>query len=708
MTTKVKLLDDTVIIPTGSVATTQGASDNTTKVATTAYVTTALANLADSAPSTLNTLNELAAALGDDANYSTTTTNAIAAKLPLAGGTLTGNLTFNKEDPNITLSDSSSSRTLSTFVDNNNSVIRSSGQMLLQIGSESAITIGSNKKVGIGEASPLGNLHVKLQDTGASANASANLLVLEGTENGMSILSSTSGAGYILFGDSGDTAAGGMLYDHSANRIRFRTNSAWDKMSIGDGSVGIMNNVADTVASANNRPGLVVGTGSGNAGITLYASGEGAIRFADASSGAGSYAGGIDYVHSDDSIRIYGGGTGVEKMRITTAGQIRGVPLGVATPTFAFTNDTDTGMTRPTGDTLQFVTGGTARVRISSGGSLLVGRDVENSSASGHRFTSTGFAAHIVANDYPLLLNRLSSDGPLLTFRKDSSTVGAVDSYGGIIQFGQGNVNLKFSNANDAIIPANDSGSNNNAAIDLGLAGVRFKDLFLSGTANANNLAITSVSGSNKSVTITRTSGAEAVNLAEMLSHNALQILNKSGGSYLNFAGNAARTDIQAQSNSSTAEDIALNPYGGNVLIGTTTPLANSVLTVDGGIRFNHFSAGHGLNVVSNQGFNNSNTANACGSVYYKMFTINLYHNNGHTQALFLANGGGGVGYRFTSINAGDNSIRNGIQDFNLTTIGSSPNTFRIQISNGGGALTVSRTSGSGSFSVSVQVLAGG
>ena len=74
-------------------ATTQSASDNTTKVATTAYVSTAIANLADSAPSTLNTLNELAAALGDDANYATTTTNAIAAKLPLAGGTMTGTLT---------------------------------------------------------------------------------------------------------------------------------------------------------------------------------------------------------------------------------------------------------------------------------------------------------------------------------------------------------------------------------------------------------------------------------------------------------------------------------------------------------------------------------------------------------------------------------------------------------------------------------------
>ena len=71
------------------------AGDNDTTVASTAFVSTAIANLADSAPSTLNTLNELAAALGDDANFSTTVTNSIATKLPLAGGTMTGNLTVN-------------------------------------------------------------------------------------------------------------------------------------------------------------------------------------------------------------------------------------------------------------------------------------------------------------------------------------------------------------------------------------------------------------------------------------------------------------------------------------------------------------------------------------------------------------------------------------------------------------------------------------
>jgi hypothetical protein len=62
--------------------------------ATTASVTTSIDNLIDASPGALNTLNELAAALGDDANFSTTVTNSIATKLPLAGGTMTGNLTL--------------------------------------------------------------------------------------------------------------------------------------------------------------------------------------------------------------------------------------------------------------------------------------------------------------------------------------------------------------------------------------------------------------------------------------------------------------------------------------------------------------------------------------------------------------------------------------------------------------------------------------
>lgn len=71
-------------VPTAPTAT---AGTNTTQIATTAFVLTEAANAAsaliDSAPATLNTLNELAAALGDDPNYATSISTALGNKQPL-------------------------------------------------------------------------------------------------------------------------------------------------------------------------------------------------------------------------------------------------------------------------------------------------------------------------------------------------------------------------------------------------------------------------------------------------------------------------------------------------------------------------------------------------------------------------------------------------------------------------------------------------
>ena len=86
--------DITGVLGSAVTGTTQSASDNSTKVATTAFVSTAINNLINGAPSALNTLNELAAAMNDNASFSTTVTNNLATKLALAGGEMTGNITF--------------------------------------------------------------------------------------------------------------------------------------------------------------------------------------------------------------------------------------------------------------------------------------------------------------------------------------------------------------------------------------------------------------------------------------------------------------------------------------------------------------------------------------------------------------------------------------------------------------------------------------
>lgn len=68
-----------------------------TNARTDARVAIGIANLIDSAPESLNTLNELAAALNNNADFGTTVVTSIAGKLSIAGGTMTGALILNAD-----------------------------------------------------------------------------------------------------------------------------------------------------------------------------------------------------------------------------------------------------------------------------------------------------------------------------------------------------------------------------------------------------------------------------------------------------------------------------------------------------------------------------------------------------------------------------------------------------------------------------------
>ena len=85
----------TPTLPTGTIATTQSVADNSTKVATTAFVRGEVTALVNSATATLDTLGEIATALGNDANLSTTLTTSIGLKAPLASPTFTGTVIGN-------------------------------------------------------------------------------------------------------------------------------------------------------------------------------------------------------------------------------------------------------------------------------------------------------------------------------------------------------------------------------------------------------------------------------------------------------------------------------------------------------------------------------------------------------------------------------------------------------------------------------------
>jgi len=94
----------------------------------------------------------------------------------------------------------------------------------------------------------------------------------------------------------------------------------------------------------------------------------------------------------------------------------------------------------------------------------------------------------------------------------------------------------------------------------------------------------------SKGFLLDRNSGSNAANLNEFSTHYSLSIKTRANGSYLNFAGDAAYSALQATdgAGSATAKNLHLNPWGGRVGIGTGVSTPGATLHVDasGGANF--------------------------------------------------------------------------------------------------------------------------
>ena len=140
--------------------------------------------------------------------------SSVVAGTGLSGGGTSGDVTINIEAAQPTITSLGTITTFrSTGIDDNADAL--------------AMTINSSENVGIGETVPLGKLHVKSADSGASVNAGHDEIVAEGSGNsGITILSGTSSNGAVLFGDSGNNADGYLNYDHTNRKIDFGTAGA--------------------------------------------------------------------------------------------------------------------------------------------------------------------------------------------------------------------------------------------------------------------------------------------------------------------------------------------------------------------------------------------------------------------------------------------------------------------------------------------------
>ena len=142
------------------------------------YVDTAIANLVDSAPANLDTLNELAAAINDDPNFSSSLIASIAAKLPLAGGTMTGDILFTSgKVTGLPAPSTGSDATNKTYVDG--FLNRSGGQMSGDIDANSNTISNLSAPNLANDAANKAYVDAVLGSTQSAAQSAANALQSE-------------------------------------------------------------------------------------------------------------------------------------------------------------------------------------------------------------------------------------------------------------------------------------------------------------------------------------------------------------------------------------------------------------------------------------------------------------------------------------------------------------------------------------------------
>jgi len=218
----------------------------------------------------------------------------------------------------------------------------------------------------------------------------------------------------------------------------------------------------------------------------------------------------------------------------------------------------------------------TERMRIDSSGNVLVGKTTADFGATqGVELRSTGNSYFTGDGANALRLNRLSSDGDLLTFRKDGTTVGQIGAIAGLLTLGSNN-NVALTFTSSSIRPSNNDGSGRDNAIDLGQSGNRFNDLYLGGSVYLGGTTSANALDDYEEGTFTPTIHAGASNIS---------LASNNYGKYTKV-GNVVHCSGRFQASSLTAGSSSTNVELGGLPFAANTPLGTSTGAVAGSIGF--------------------------------------------------------------------------------------------------------------------------
>ena len=145
------------------------------------------------------------------------------------------------------------------------------------------------------------------------------------------------------------------------------------------------------------------------------------------------------------------------------------------------------------GDQYNWTTGGkmlwstnngtNAHLVLDSSGNLLVATTSTGPAVSN---TETGVALGVVgyvaasrSGDASGLFNRLGTDGNIVNFNKDGTTVGSIGATSGLFYLAGASKGFRFGSG--SVVPSSSTGADSDNSLDLGYSSSRFKDLYLSG-----------------------------------------------------------------------------------------------------------------------------------------------------------------------------------------------------------------------------------
>ena len=342
-------------------------------LASQSYVDTAVAGLVDSAPGTLDTLNELAAALGDDPNFATTIATAINGKVDSTGDAFTGNVTFGDNNKAIFGAGSDlqiyhdGSYSYIDEVGTNDLVIRGSNNIWIQradgtetlakfttdgacefrydnaprlattsTGVDVTGTITSDGLTLDGGVYKINNTSVGSgSDKWIGSDGGAGVFVNAGASGNFSVYNNNSLGRFNINGSTGDImfledtgTAAKFFWDASAESLGIGTTSPAAKINT-SGAVGAINSIQTQVLLS--ETGTNTGTGLQiKANNSTYSWDAGAITFLREGA-ANSYA-----LTFDTS----SGGTDSEAMRIDSSGRVGIATNGAVTDIPGTSHDT--------------------------------------------------------------------------------------------------------------------------------------------------------------------------------------------------------------------------------------------------------------------------------------------------------------------------------------------------------------------------------